>query len=273
MTIIAATDFTKLSENAVDYAASIAKIANADLLIYNSFQLPVHAANSHLSADNFQKLLDENNHRLKNRCIEISKSYQIKVEYKSSLSFIEDELKLLTGFENVVLIVLGMNEKTLEQDLMGNTTTSAIKSLHIPILAVPINAKFEGVRKLLFACDTAEEVPDKVLSRIRETADNLKGEMEIFSVSATVKELKSENSDFLAKNAIDKKLEGINYYYKNVRSNAVIIEIEKEINDFGADLLIMVPKKYGFWESIVHRSKTRIMASGLDIPLLSIPID
>ncbi len=58
-----------------------------------------------------------------------------------------------------------------------------------------------------------------------------------------------------------------------MRSNAVIKEIEDEIIEFNADLLIMVPKKCVFWESFVHRSKKRIMASGLDIPFLSIPID
>ncbi|MNX96122.1 hypothetical protein D3C86_1284240 [compost metagenome] len=61
------------------------------------------------------------------------------------------------------------------------------------------------------------------------------------------------------------------YIYKTVRSNAVINEIEKEIKRYQADILVMVPKKYGFWDSLVHKSKTRIMASGLDVPLLSFP--
>ncbi|HBI90470.1 MAG TPA: universal stress protein, partial [Sphingobacterium sp.] len=30
--------------------------------------------------------------------------------------------------------------------------------------------------------------------------------------------------------------------------------------------------KYGFWSSLTHRSKTRMMASGLDVPLLTISI-
>jgi hypothetical protein len=53
----------------------------------------------------------------------------------------------------------------------------------------------------------------------------------------------------------------------------VIWEIEKEIIDSNSNLLVMIPKKYGFWESLIHRSKTREMASGLNIPMLSIPID
>jgi hypothetical protein len=34
----------------------------------------------------------------------------------------------------------------------------------------------------------------------------------------------------------------------------------------------MMPNKYGFWGSLIHRSKTRIMASGSEIPLMSLPL-
>jgi len=52
----------------------------------------------------------------------------------------------------------------------------------------------------------------------------------------------------------------------------VLKVIEEEVIHMNADLLIMVPQKYGFLESIIHRSKTRVMASNNNVPLLSIPI-
>jgi hypothetical protein len=71
---------------------------------------------------------------------------------------------------------------------------------------------------------------------------------------------------------IDKGLEGIPHIYKPSESNFVLEEIKNEISQIKADLLIMVPQRYGFWESLVHRSKTRTMASLSKIPLLSIRI-
>ena len=100
MTIIVATDFSELAENAVDYAAAIAKIAGARLVLYNSFKLPIHAANSQLSAESFQKLLDENDEMLKNRCIQVSKQYEIEVKFESFFSIIEDGLKQLMEYSN-----------------------------------------------------------------------------------------------------------------------------------------------------------------------------
>lgn len=78
-----------------------------------------------------------------------------------------------------------------------------------------------------------------------------------------ISELKS-NAEIL------KPLEEVSYYYKNVQSEAVIDEIRNEMLEYKPDVLIMVPYEYGFWSSLIHKSKTRIMSSGLDIPLLSI---
>lgn len=272
MTIIVATDFSEVAENAVEYAAAVAKHSNARLILFNSFVIPIHAANTLLPASSIQKLLTDNEIRLIERALTLSLDYDIEVGHETAFSFVEDELKLLLVKYEASLVVLGMTAKTLEQDLWGNTTTSAIKKLKFPVLAVPLGAKFEGTKKVLFACDVLSGVSERVLGHVKDLALSLAAEVEVFNVDKTLEELRNEGPALLATNAIDDGLEGIAYYYKNVKSNAVIEEIEKEIEIFGADMLIMVPKKYGFWASMVHKSKTRVMASGLHIPLLSIPI-
>ena len=78
-----------------------------------------------------------------------------------------------------------------------------------------------------------------------------------------IDELK-QNTDIL------KPLEEVSYFYKSVQSEAVIEEIKTEMLEYKPDMLIMIPYEYGFWSSLIHKSKTRMMSSGLDIPLLSI---
>nr|WP_121272389.1 universal stress protein [Pedobacter schmidteae] len=272
MTIIVATDFSDVAENAVEYAAAIARHNNARLILFNSFVIPTHASNTLLPGSSFQRLLNENEIRMIERALSLSVTYDIEVGHESAFSFVEDELQTLLVKYEASLVVLGMNTKNLEQDLWGNTTTNAIKKLKFPVLAVPQGATFDGIKKVLFACDVLSGVSEKVLRNIKELALSLNAEVEVFNVNRALEELKKEGADLEATHAIDDGLEGITYYYKNVKSNTVIKEIEKEIEVFGADMLIMVPKKYGFWASLVHTSKTRIMASGLHIPLLSIPI-
>ena len=100
----------------------------------------------------------------------------------------------------------------------------------------------------------------------------LKAEVEIFHVEKSVDQLKTEVNDTETVVAIEEVLKDVPHYYKNVESDQVVRVIEEEIININADLLIMVPQKYGFLESLIHRSKTRLMASNNNVPLLSIPL-
>jgi nucleotide-binding universal stress UspA family protein len=58
ITILVATDFSTIADNAVEYAAALAKQFHAKLILYNAFMIPVHAANSLINAASFQSLLN-----------------------------------------------------------------------------------------------------------------------------------------------------------------------------------------------------------------------
>lgn len=271
ITIIAATNFSAIAENAVLYAAGLAKTVGAKLLLFNSFSLPVHSANSHITSDGIQKQIDNTTNKLKRQAETLTQQFGIETTVFCSYSFLEEQLVLLLKETNAQLLVMGMAERSLEQTLIGNSTTSAIKNINIPILAVPLKAHFEAARKILFACDTFKEVPLKKLSWLWEATKLIDGEIEVFNVTEKIDSLKASDASALAKNIAESEFQDVRYLYKSVRSNAVIAEIEKEIRNFDADILVMIPQKYGFWDSLIHRSKTGIMASGLNIPLLSLP--
>lgn len=270
--ILVATDFSETADNAVEYAAALCSQFNAELILYNAFTVPVHASNSLLSAHSFQDMLDKNRRKLNIQAQTIAQTYGIQVACESTYAFLADELKKILQKYEASLVVIGMSKKCIENDLMGNNTTAVIKQMKFPVLAVPLGVKYTGMKKILFACDVLRGVPVKILEQIKSLSTDLQSEIEVFFVDAKIEELKNIATENLAVNIINQGLEGVTYTHKSVRSTAVIREIGKEIANFKAELLIMVPKKYGFWESLIHRSKTRILASGLQIPLLSIPL-
>jgi nucleotide-binding universal stress UspA family protein len=269
-TILVATNFSKASENAVLYSASVAKLFNTKLVIFNSFKLPVHASNTLLSAVSIDGLIEKESNRLKEIALDLSKKFSIEVEYICKYINLEEEIDRLMKLYDSPFLVMGMSSKSMEQNLLGNPTTTLISMKKFPVLAIPINAKFNGIQKILFACDLMQDIPLKTLAKLRRVVTRLKSEITVFYVDKKIDELKLNAKSL---DNIDKELEGVTYLYKNISSNTVIEEIEKEIKKSNAELLVMVPKKYGFWESIIHKSKTRVMASGLNIPLLSIPIE
>jgi nucleotide-binding universal stress UspA family protein len=264
-TIIVATDFSKEAENALLYAAGAAKQLKSKVIIFNSYTVPSHAGNSLFPASGFLELIEYNNNILKQKALELAEEFSIEVGYESSLMDVNEELEVLIKKHEADLVIMGMAPKSLNQDLFGNTTTSAITNFKFPVLAIPLGAKFTGVKKILFACDILRGVEQKMLERIKAFTAGMGAEIEIFSVHQKLKALKE---DHLLR--IGEALKEVTHSYKNIESSEIIREIEKEVKAFEADLLIMIPHKYNFWSSIVHQSKTRIMASTSEVPLLSI---
>src|SRR5690606_3343743 len=273
-TIIVATDFSAEAENALEYASAAAKDLKAKIILFSSFSISVHAANTRLPATAIERLIDQNNAKLRERAEEAASDYGIEVDYESGLMLqVSEELANLYEKHQAEVIVMGMAANSLTQDLLGNTTTAAIMKLKYPVLAVPLGAKYNKIKRILFACDVLRGVQKTILERIKNFASALEAEVQVFHVQKKVKMLENDTQHLASKVSIDEGLEGVSFFYKNVESGTVIEEIKKEIENFKADILIMVPLRYGIWDSLIHRSKTRIMASSSKIPLFSIPLD
>jgi len=272
-TFIIPTDFSPEAENALEYACAVAGVLHARLILFNSYSFPVHASNARLSAASMESLEEHNKELLQERAVRLSGQYHIEISYEYGLMVeVSEELDKIVEKYQGDMVIMGMAPKSLAQELFGNTTTTVIMKQKYPVLAVPLGSAYNGVRRILFACDEMEKVPKNILDRIREIAAILDAEVEVFHVRTKTNTWGFTADTPSSSRVIDEGLDGISYYYKNVESTAVIAEIEKEIKNLQADLLIMMTRKYGFWDSFVHRSKTRIMASNNDVPLLSIPV-
>lgn len=267
-TIIVATDFSEEAENAMEYAGALAQKIQAKLLLFNSASLPHHTSNSLISATAITLLEERSRKLLQDLAAKLKERFEVEVDIESGfLTEIEDRLENLFVKYNAALVVMGMASKSVEQDLFGNTTTSAILRHSYPVLAVPVSVSYKNIENVLFACDDLQKVNEDILTKIRELNRKLGSKLEVLHVENA--SLRKNYGQVVAEEI--PQLEDVEYTYKNYNSDDVIKAIKDEIQRLDAELLIMIPRKYGFWESLVRRSKTRMMASGLSIPLLSIP--
>lgn len=266
-TLIVATDFSKEAENALQYAGAAAQKLQGKVVIFNAFNISSHTGNSLFPASAVKEMIAYNNAILQRKADDLATEFGIEVHCESSMMELDEELDKAIEKHKADLVVMGMAPSSLSQDLFGNTTTSAIAKLKFPVLAIPAGVSFKGIKKILFACDILRGVEQEILNKIKTFAMGVGAQVEVFSVQNKLKALTAEHTA-----RIDEGLQDIDYAYKNVVSTKVIQAIEDEVKAFEADILIMVPHKYSFWSSLVHQSKTRIMASRSEIPLLSIAL-
>jgi len=269
-TIIVATNYSSDSNNAIKYASALARYTNSKIVLFNSFELSVHALNTLLPASSVDGLAAVNTKRLKDLAAKISDTYGVTVECLTRTSDLREELDYQVESLKADLVVMGMSEAHSGYWL-GNTTTSVIHHAKYPILVVPEEASFDGISKILLAFDPACIDAANKLSLLMEVAACFKAQIEVYHVEKIVKpvtnEIHSANTSF----NVETLLNGADHSYKEITEDDILKGIEREIGDLKADLLVMVPHKYGFWESIWHKSKTLKMVRRTHIPLLTLP--
>ncbi|SDJ79825.1 Nucleotide-binding universal stress protein, UspA family [Pedobacter sp. ok626] len=271
-TIIVATDFSPGASNATVYASKFASATGAKIILFHIFHMSIHALNARLQASEMDELMIISKKKLLEKANKFSVDYKIEVITAWCMGDFQEELQKIINSTQADIVVMGMAARSIEQDLLGNTTTAAVHSLKFPILAVPVNAVYKGLTTMLFACDITRGVHKKILEKVKNIAIGLGSTIEIFHVDTKISQLEHQQKDSGILETFEDGLNGTSHYYRNIESNTIIEAIQDEITNINADLLIMVPYKYGFWGSMIHRSKTTMMASKSEIPLLSIPL-
>lgn len=265
--IIVSTDYSAESENATIYAAKAAAEHKYEVVLFTLYNISAHVLNTRFSGQTIVDILNREKSKLEAKAHSIAESYEVTViPYFTSGSYYE-EIEICINEHHADLVVMGMPQKSIEQDLLGNTTTTVINRLMTPIVAIPLGASYTSIKRILFACDIMRGIHKQTFEKVRFVASKFGAEVEIFHVSNKIEKLKAGH-----KVSLDEVMDGIEYYYKNVESIEIVNAIRDEVVEIKADLLIMVPYKYGFWSSLIHKGKTRMMASGINVPLLSIPL-
>lgn len=265
--IIVSTDYSAEAENALIYALKAAAEHKYEIVLFTLYNVSAHVLNTRFSGQTIEDIFNREKSKLEIKSQSVSEIYGVPVTpYFASGDFYE-EIEYCITQNKADLVVMGMPQKSIEQDLLGNTTTTAINRLMTPIIAIPLGASYSGIRKILFACDIMRGIHKQTFEKVRFVAAKFGAEIEIFHVSDKVEELKAGH-----KESIDEVMDGVEYYYKNMTATEIVTAIRDEVVEIKVDLLIMVPYKYGFWSSLIHKSKTRMMSSGINVPLLSIPL-
>jgi len=267
--IIIASDYSVQADNAADFAGAMAAEQGHELILFNYSEISIHALNARVSSSVIDDMLQMYQTNLSEAARALNNKYNVKVTPHLATGNFYEGLVACIDQWGADMVVMGMADKSIEQDLLGNVTTFTIHKLPFPVLAIPVTAHYQGIHKILFACDMEKGVDNEVLENVHAIAAAFGAAVEVFYVNDNVEALPEMEAAEHA--AIDKTFTGIDYYYKNIHSVKIIDAIQHEINETNADLLIMAPYKYRFWDGVVHRSKTRMMASGNNVPLLCLP--
>jgi len=271
-TIIAPTDFSPVSVNAVNFAADMAAALNATLFLFNVYNIPVAYGDvpvALISIDDLRAASEKELETLKTELDHVH-SGKINVIIGSSMGSIIDELEVVCKNIKPLAVVLGAKGRSgLENMLFGSTALNAIRHLTSPVICVPPDKKFgNGINKIGFACDLKHVAATTPAGPIKELVRELGAELHIINVESDPQHTNGH-----------KKEESIQLHqlFDDIHPQYHFIDhpdVEAGINEFAEtnnlDLVIAIPKKHRMFEGLFAKGNTRKLVFHSHIPVMCV---
>ncbi len=278
--IVLATDYSEAVMNVERYAVQLAKSTGSYLKFLHVFEPPMADQTGSFEPEKIDynpvayemKKLKEHVNKLL-LFLEIKPgelNFECVVREGGVVKQILDEAnETLPDF-----IIMGTHgESGFRQFFMGSHTSEIVKKASIPVLAIPKDALFKGIKKMVFATEYREgELP--VINFLTQVARQFKAELTVLHITSNIISEQFEkkiSQEFMSelKNKIA---------YPNVQIRVEhYTDIMKGLDDFcnraKTDWLVMSPEKPFFLQKIFNPSASLTKKMGLHttIPLLSIP--
>ncbi len=265
--ILVPTDFSPVADNALNYAIEIASKFESKLLLY-------HVYSFHRKVDFDWDFPKNEQPYIKNieRQMNFTKEKFIeKIEQKGlAIQTIVEEDNVFSLFgrktekHGISLIIMGSKGASgLKKVIFGSVASAALEMAKVPVLVIPPKYSFLPIKRIVFASDL-KEISMSVLLPLHKLA--LK-----FDAKVTVLFVKTDsNKDMHWENNVH--LEGIETTYQEVLMSKNINESINEFVDKNKfDLMCMVRRERGFFESLFKRSISKSQVYNNKIPLLVLP--
>lgn len=270
-TIVLATDYSEDARNATEYAARIAAQTGATLVLFHAFFLPEPLAEAPEMLAAVPELTQAHLIKLESLGKEITKTYGVQTSCYAGPVPVIDQLTTLVKREHANLVVLGIRgTNAWERNRFGSTTAAVLRMAHFPLLAVPEEAHFQSIQRILFACNTEAMDRENHLAILKEIALAYNAHVQVLHLEVPEPATEAPHSSKKHIN-LEAMFTGVKHEYLFAEAQKVIKGIENGVQEFQADLLVMVPHRQGFWDIAMNRSNTRKIAFRTHIPLLVLP--
>ena len=267
-TVLFPTDFSDNAYRALVFALQIAAKQKSKLVLMNAFPIPYDFAAKVLAELEYEKT------QSLEKLQALAKSVQEQPEFENVdieiLSLPGDgvsAIKAAALSHEVDLIVMGTKGASgLKRFLFGGITADTILLTRIPILAVPMDAKFENMNRIIFA--TAYDEHD--IDNLREIAAFAKlFDAEIRVLHIAEKNTLREDAMFHGFREMVREQDIYHNIYHNLVINSDFFEgVQAYVKECDGSLLVMSSQKKSFLQKILNLSHSQEMLHHTKVPLL-----
>jgi|SRR5690554_1429545 len=272
--ILIPTDFSENSHNAIRYALDYF----ADIPM-NFFILHVSLKNQPFKAEVSDSFLETSSQTE----LVYNPASLLKEEIKSCQILTKNPFHKFYSLQEDMLLVEAIRKQVLEkeidtilmgtkgdsqsnQDEMGSHTYDVITKVKCPIMVIPENARFKGIKNIAFATDYNCIYRNRVITTLSEA-------LHLHSAPLRVLNIRSQNSSLNAAQTDNKGF--LHYFFKEIKHSFHFLEnknIETGIQDFvdtwEISMVAIVAKNLNFIQRLMLRPSSEVIDYHTEVPFL-----
>jgi nucleotide-binding universal stress UspA family protein len=270
--ILVPIDFTETSDNAFVHAIEMAKVLHAELVLLHTFDLPI--IDNQLFPQNYIEVLNsaelaqfeyfKDKIRVLRELADNRKLGYIQMNHLLMDGDLIDAIKKAVKQENIDMVVMGTNGASgWTSVFIGTNTGYVISDISVPVLSVPIEAKFQKIETIAFTTRFREK-DIEALIKVLKIAKKLHANVKCLYV-------KTSNSD-----VTDEKIKRWESHFEDEPIQFFVIpseDVKETIEDFlvnqGADILAILTYKRNFFAELFTHTLTQKLSYYLKTPILA----
>jgi nucleotide-binding universal stress UspA family protein len=258
--ILACTDFSTGSRNAIRYAAALSKGMNASLTLLHVHFDPVNTGNP----------ADENalGKKLSDSADSLAAEFGIGVNTVLRSGTPVDEIVAAVKAGAIDLVVTGAKETAAGSGLVGGLVYDLMHASLFPVLAVPADVHFEPPKTiaLSFEPDHHQDYDDSILREI----------LRFYSAPLVLVHVQEKNSPTdrkqkLAEAAVEYRYAELMHRIQQISSDSLAEGLENFFAEKQTDMLVILPHRHHFFERMMRTTQTQQILRRIHYPMLTLP--
>ena len=268
-TILVATDFSPAALNAANYAADMALSINADMLLLHAYQIPVIYSEVPVAVnlEDMQRNAENEINELKGQLIR-KRGGKLNIGTEVRMGVFFNELRTVCERIKPYTVVMGSQGTTAAERLFfGSHTVNAMKHLMWPLITVPPEATFSSVKKIGLACDFDKVADTTPLDEIKMLVNDFNAELHVLNTGK--KEVFNPEIVFES-GVLEEMLAPVkpNYHFiTNQNTDEGIMDFAEKNH---IDLLVVLPKRHGLPDKLIHKSHTKQLVLYSHVPIMAL---
>jgi nucleotide-binding universal stress UspA family protein len=277
-TYLVPVDFSKTSLHAAEFAALLTKRTEVThIILLHSYHISVYESTLPtpdmviLSEEEIEEHKREKIAQLEHLKAKLHNLVRPGVEISVRISSSPLVRAVIETIDkcNADLVILGSNGKDRENNShIGSNVVNISKLSPVRVVVVPPACNYEPIKRVVIACDfkkVKETIPLGALKKLLSRNDV---DLLVVNIDPSEKHKHADPLQLAEETALYKMLEEYHpqYYYNN--NTDVINGILNFANEHHAQLVIALPHKYSFFQSLLHNSVSRRLTIQSAIPVL-----